>query len=43
MDKEASIPKFKKETPPKVGILFLNTILKFSKAKILTKKRPPKV
>ena len=37
------IKKFKKTDTPKVNILILNTISKFSKTKNLTKKRPPKV
>ena len=37
------IKKFKKTEPPKVGILFLNTISKCSNTKKLTQKRPPKI
>ena len=37
------IKNFYKTDPPKVGILIQNTILKFSKTKNQTKKRPPKV
>merc|ERR1712089_106165 len=37
------IKKFKKTDPPKVDILIQNTILKFSKIKNQTKKRPPKI
>ena len=35
--------KFYKTDPPKVLILIQNTILKFSKTKNQTQKRPPKV
>merc|ERR1712101_85253 len=37
------IKKFYKTDPPKVVILIQNTILKFSKTKNQTQKRPPKV
>merc|ERR1712089_24621 len=37
------IKKFCKIEPPKVGILIKNTILKFSKTKNQTKKRPFKI
>ena len=46
MDKKSKKPqikKFLKTNPPKVGILILNTIQKFSKTKNQTKKRTPEV
>ena len=41
--KKPQIKKFHKTNPPKVAILISNTILKFSKTKNQTQKRPPKV
>ena len=43
LSKKPQIKKFHKTDPPEVGILIQNTILKFSKTKNLTKKKPLKI